>query len=210
MTTEEWKARMCSAQLSTFKRWQDGTSLKAPRGFWQNSLLDHSLSSTVLEHASPHVLMNWFCNDFFKSCLSWKNKSFMRLRCLLLFFGAVQFLSCVRLLWDPIDCSLPGSSVHWISQARVNKNFSLTHSLPFFQFCTVHCKTLSECFSSYTLKYYATSPVASASCKNKSEKFMGACLPLENKQLSELKLLCFSSTLHTSIGGKKRKLQTPN
>ena len=119
MTTEEWKARMCSAQLSTFKRWQDGTSLKAPRGFWQNSLLDYSLSSTVLEHASPRVLMNWFCNDFFKSCLSWKNKSFMRLRCLLLFFGAVQFLSCVRLLWDPIDCSLPGSSVHWISQARV-------------------------------------------------------------------------------------------
>ena len=98
----------------------------------------------------------------------------------------------------------------FLSPTLCNKNFILTHSLPFFQFSTVHCKTLSECFSSYTLKYYTTRPVASASCKNKSEKLMGACLPLENKQLPELKLLCFNSTLATSKGGKKRKLQTLN
>ena len=29
-----------------------------------------------------------------------------------------QLLSCVRLFWDPMDCSRPGSSVHGISQAR--------------------------------------------------------------------------------------------
>lgn len=93
----------------------------------------------------------------------------------------------------------------FLSPTLCNKNFILTHSLLFFQFSTVHCKTLSECFSSYTVKYYATSPVASASYKNKSEKLMGACLPLENKQLPELKLLCFSSSLPISKGGEKKK-----
>ena len=28
-------------------------------------------------------------------------------------------LSHARLFWDPMDCSLPGSSIHWISQARI-------------------------------------------------------------------------------------------
>ena len=30
----------------------------------------------------------------------------------------VKLLSCVRLFADPLDCSLPGSSVHGIFQAR--------------------------------------------------------------------------------------------
>lgn len=87
----------------------------------------------------------------------------------------------------------------------------MTHSLLFFQFCTVHCKTLSDCSSFYTLKYYATSSVASANCKNKSTEILTvACLILEHKQLPELKLLYFSSALHTSIGGKKREFRTLN
>ena len=31
----------------------------------------------------------------------------------------VQLISCVRLFWDPVDCSPPGSSVYGISQARI-------------------------------------------------------------------------------------------
>ena len=31
----------------------------------------------------------------------------------------VKSLSCVQLLFDPIDCSPPDSSVHGISQARI-------------------------------------------------------------------------------------------
>ena len=30
-----------------------------------------------------------------------------------------QSLNCVQLFWDPMDCSLPGSCVHGISQARI-------------------------------------------------------------------------------------------
>ena len=35
------------------------------------------------------------------------------------FVVAVQSLSCVQLFWDCMDCSLPGSSVHGISQASI-------------------------------------------------------------------------------------------
>ena len=34
-------------------------------------------------------------------------------------FGVVQPLCCVRLFCSPIDCSLPGSSAHGISQGRL-------------------------------------------------------------------------------------------
>ena len=32
---------------------------------------------------------------------------------------AVQLLGSVQLFWDPMDCSLPGSSVYGIPQARI-------------------------------------------------------------------------------------------
>ena len=32
---------------------------------------------------------------------------------------AVQLLSCIQLFHNPMDCSLPGPSVHGICQARV-------------------------------------------------------------------------------------------
>ena len=42
---------------------------------------------------------------FLLQCMKWKVK--------------VKSLSCVRTLSDPMDCSLPGSSIHGIFQARV-------------------------------------------------------------------------------------------
>ena len=36
-----------------------------------------------------------------------------------LLFVVVYSLSCIQLFCDPIDCGLPGSSVHGISQARI-------------------------------------------------------------------------------------------
>ena len=38
-----------------------------------------------------------------------------------IFYGVVCVLSCVRLFCDPMDCSLLGSSVHGILQARIQK-----------------------------------------------------------------------------------------
>ena len=34
-------------------------------------------------------------------------------------FVVVELFSCGRLFWDPMNCSLPGSSVHGILQARL-------------------------------------------------------------------------------------------
>ena len=35
--------------------------------------------------------------------------------------------SCLT-LWDPMDCSLPGSSIHWIFQARVLERVAISFS----------------------------------------------------------------------------------
>ena len=34
-------------------------------------------------------------------------------------FMCTQSPSCVRVFWDPMDCSPPDSNVHGISQARI-------------------------------------------------------------------------------------------
>ena len=41
---------------------------------------------------------------------------------------AVQLLNCVRLFCDPIDCGLPGSSVHGIFQARILESVAISFS----------------------------------------------------------------------------------
>ena len=40
----------------------------------------------------------------------------------------VQLVSCVQLFCNPMDCSLPGSSVHGISQARILEWVALSFS----------------------------------------------------------------------------------
>ena len=46
----------------------------------------------------------------------------------LLLFIAVQLLSCVQLCCDPMDCSLPGSSVPGILQARILERVAISSS----------------------------------------------------------------------------------
>ena len=41
----------------------------------------------------------------------------------------VSLLSCVRLLYNPMDCSPPGSSVHRISQARILEWVAISFSM---------------------------------------------------------------------------------
>ena len=40
----------------------------------------------------------------------------------------VQLLSHIRLFCDPVDCSPPGSSVHWILQSRILEWFVISFS----------------------------------------------------------------------------------
>ena len=51
--------------------------------------------------------------------------------------------SHVWLLWDPVDCSPPGSSVHWILQARILEWVAISYSKgsdPGFLHCRqIHC-----------------------------------------------------------------------
>ena len=39
-----------------------------------------------------------------------------------------QPLSCVQLLFNPMDCSLPGSTVHGISQAKILEQAAISYS----------------------------------------------------------------------------------
>ena len=45
----------------------------------------------------------------------------------------LQSLSCVRHICYPVDCSLPGSSVHGISQARILEQVAISYSRGSFQ-----------------------------------------------------------------------------
>ena len=45
----------------------------------------------------------------------------------------VESLSCVQLFCDPMDCSLPGSSVHGILQARILEWVAIFFSRGSFQ-----------------------------------------------------------------------------
>ena len=40
----------------------------------------------------------------------------------------MKSLNCIPTLWDPIDCSLPGFSIHRIFQARVSEWFAISFS----------------------------------------------------------------------------------
>ena len=42
--------------------------------------------------------------------------------------AVVRLLSCVQLFFEPMDCSLPGSSVHGISQARMLEWLAISFS----------------------------------------------------------------------------------
>ena len=102
--------------------------------FYHNILYlicDYSIFSYVCKDTPWFCLLTFFCSledsvfsrKFFFVCF------FFFLSCLLLSFPASSFMlkvksesevaqSC-RTLCDPMDCSLPGSSVHGIFQARV-------------------------------------------------------------------------------------------
>ena len=64
-------------------------------------------------------------------------------------YSEVKLLSCVQLLSDPMDCSLPGSSVHGILKARVQEwgaiFFSRGSSWPRHWTQVVH--TAGRCFT---------------------------------------------------------------
>lgn len=49
------------------------------------------------------------------------------------FFFTSSYLFCIAtrsclILWDPMDCSIPGSSVHGISQVRILEWFAISSS----------------------------------------------------------------------------------
>ena len=46
-------------------------------------------------------------------------KRHMKRYSVLLIIIVIESLSCAQLFHHPVDCSLPGSSVHWIFQARI-------------------------------------------------------------------------------------------
>ena len=69
-------------------------------------------------------------------------------------FIVVSLLSCVQLFCNPINCSLPGSSVHGITQARILEwadiSFSRRSSAPRGQTCV-------SCIGRWILHRWATS-----------------------------------------------------
>ena len=84
----------------------------------------------------------------------WKRKKFCHLQ---------QCVSCVQLFCNPIDCSLPGSSVHGISQATILEwiafSFSRGSSWARDWTCT-------SCIGRWTLHHWTTREAL------KREKFM--------------------------------------
>ena len=60
-------------------------------------------------------LKEWQCPKWIATVNKWLNHLEYKI------IVAVQSLSHVQLFCDPMDCSLPGSSVHGISQARILK-----------------------------------------------------------------------------------------
>ena len=81
----------------------------------------------------------------------------------LLFAVVFQSLSCARLFCKPTDCSLPGSSLHAISQARIQRGlyfllqgiFSTQGSNP----CLLHWQGDSLPLSHQGSPYFKTSPI---------------------------------------------------
>ena len=60
-----------------------------------------------------------FCSGFSVRSL-WKNPNEP--------FVCAQLLSCVQPFFDPVDCSLPGSSDHRIFQARILEQVAIFYS----------------------------------------------------------------------------------
>ena len=66
--------------------------------------------------------------------------------------AVVQLLSCVQLFFEPMDYSLPGSSVHGTSQARIlewlaisfSRDSSQTHVTHIGRQLLYHCATWIE------------------------------------------------------------------
>ena len=68
-------------------------------------------------------------------------------------FASVHAESCPALC-DPMDCSLPGSSVHGVFQARILKWVAISYSQP-------RIKPMSPAFPAWKTGSFTTIPVAS-------------------------------------------------
>ena len=68
----------------------------------------------------------------------------------------VQLLSHVQLFWDPIECNLPGSSVHGIFQARILEWVAIFSSRGSSQVRDQTCISYVSCISRQILYHWAT------------------------------------------------------
>ena len=60
-----------------------------------------------MEYSNIHIICIYVCMHVY---------TYM---CVCVYMYVVSSLSCVHCFTDPVDCSLPGSSAHGISQARI-------------------------------------------------------------------------------------------
>ena len=96
------------------------------------------------------LLQRWRYPDTYRCLLyfiTWTNQSYLATGCCCL------VSNCIRLFRGPMDCSLPGSSVHWISQARILEWVAF----PFFRGSSwPRDRTCISCNSRLILYHWAT------------------------------------------------------
>ena len=76
----------------------------------------------------PAVSRGWgaefFQNMFFEAAAHWR--LWISVGALFFFFFCAQLLQSCPNVCNPVDCSLPGSSVHWIFQARILEGVAIS------------------------------------------------------------------------------------